>query len=376
MTALFLTFLSGGVGDYSMYLVQWDVQSQTGEPWQTEFKGKEVPTNAYGPLHAVLGWSYQFHWLLPKLLLSSAILGLFAVLCFFSLNQGQLSGSKLVLAAAVFPLCPLVVLSIYVQGMNDAFPALCIGLACLARHKRWFWLVGLLLGLGSLIKFYPLLFAPFFALDRDRGVRLSVLAVAAVTFLAGMAAAVGVWGEAVLSPFTFGVEREAKSLSFPQVLEMTVCAPGAGGLCAAIIDANMYFVLAVASVLAIYAALVGMNWKTAVALGIPLVFFSYKVGHNQFLVSWLAVLLFVVVQAGSEWRSQLLRAALPLVGFLCILKIGYILTGGLSGGGWDGDWSVVTFWAPAIWTVLLGLLLWSMRSEFAGRSWRFPRLAF
>lgn len=371
-----ITVLTGGVGDYSMYIVHWASQANTGEPWPVEYRGTSVAPNAYGPMHAVFGMLFQVNWLLPKLITSGAIIFLFAVLAWDSLQAGNLTWRKVILGLAILALSPLVIFTNYVQGMNDSIPALCLGLACLARRERWFLLAGLLLGVGALLKFYPLLFAPFFAIDKDRTLRVGVLLVAAGIFIAGMALGVVIWGESALSPFTFGIEREAKSLSIAKLFEETLCANGLSGVCSITTGMNMYLVLLTASALALVAWVSDMDWELSLAVSLPLIFYAYKVGHNQFLETWLAVLLFILMQARTDLRSTILKAAIPMMVFLSVLKTGYILTGGLDGGGWGNDLDFVGQYMAAAWALLLAYFIWRLREYLFGYSWKMPKLAF
>ncbi|WP_394727095.1 glycosyltransferase 87 family protein [Altererythrobacter sp. GH1-8] len=375
LLAFAITVVTGGTGDYSMYLDQWHAQAATGNPWPTEHMGEAIAPNAYGPIHAVFGLLFQINWLVPKLIISGSIVFLFAVLAWDSHRNGVLTWNKLFFGLAILVLSPLVIFTNYVQGMNDAIPALCIGLACLCRRERWFLLAGLLLGLGALIKFYPLLFAPFLALEKDRAMRFGLLLVAAATFAAGMALAMIVWGDAVLSPFTFGVERGAKGLSLAWLLEVSVCSSATSGICAITTGKSVFVLLGFASLLALYAWASEMEWELALAIALPLVFFAYKVGHNQFLEAWLAVLLFVYFQPRTVMRSAIVRAAVPLMIFLSLLKTGYVLTGGLDGGGWNGGWGFVGEYMALPWALLLAYFIWSLRGHLFRNRVAMPRLA-
>lgn len=375
LAAFAVAAISGGIGDYSMYLVQWHAQASTGNPWPTEFRGMPVEPNAYGPLHALLGYMFQANWLLPKAILAGSPLLLFAILVWDRHTRAALSWGRILAALAIFVLSPLVILSNYVQGMNDGFVALCIGLACLCRKNRLFVLAGLLLGVGALMKFYPLLFAPFLALDRDRTMRFRLLIVAAGVFFAGMAVGFGIWGDPALSPFTFGAVREAKALSLARLIELTVCAAGAESVCEITTGKNVYLLLAVASALAVVTWARGCTWDVALVVAIPLIFFVYKVGHNQFLICWLAVLLFINLQEKSALRSRILLSAIPMLVYLSVLKIGYMLTGGTDGGGWDGKLWWVGEWMALPWLALLAGFIWSLREHLFDGEWRLPRLA-
>ena len=50
----------------------------------------------------------------------------------------------------------------YIYGINDSLIALLVIIACEARRQNKMTITGALLGLGALLKFYPILFLTFF----------------------------------------------------------------------------------------------------------------------------------------------------------------------------------------------------------------------
>ena len=370
------TILSGDGGDYALYIMQWAAMIQTGDPWILEHNGKDIPGNAYGPLHGLLGYLLPVYWLGPKLVLVASTLLSFFVIVAHAAKHGDLNDRTFVAGLFILPLCPMVFFSSYDAGGNDGFAALCVGLACIARHHRWFALTGALLAVGALMKFYPLLFAPLFAIDSKRVVHLRLLVVCAGVFLLAMLASYAVWGESILTPFTFSGEREAKGLSILRFMQPLDSMPTFAPFYGFLLDTNTLTVAAFAALFAIFASVSNMDWRISTLVGILLIFAIYKVGHSVFLMSWLTVILFLNFDTEKSLRNDVVRASVPIIVYISVLKIGYMLTGGVDDRGWTGSWEFVRLYMSVPYVVMIGYFLYALRHHLRPQEVRFPTLRF
>merc|ERR1712127_113935 len=75
-----LTFFSGEVNDYSLYLKNWNISNVGSNPWVTEFNGISVRSSSYGPLHTLIGYLALINPLIPKILFGGTGLIVFLLL--------------------------------------------------------------------------------------------------------------------------------------------------------------------------------------------------------------------------------------------------------------------------------------------------------
>ncbi len=356
---LFVTLIAGSTHDYSFYRVQWEAIANGHNPWATEVDGVSVPVNAYGPLHAVLAPLEPICWMLPKLVFAGMVMAVYAALIDASKRAGLTNDrARLVYLAALFPLMPAVLIPVFGFGNNDIFPALCMALACvvLARGARTG--AGVWIGLGALMKFYPLIFAGFLAGRRDGRLDLRVLLVALALFVLGMGISYLVWGPAVFSPFQFGHERVPKILS-PLRFAVSVETLRESAVIEHLIARNTIYVLAAAVLVGLHGWLARLDRDITLMMGILTVLLAYKIGHPQFYVSWLAVWAWVLASRneGAAWRVA--QGFWPVALFLSAYQTLYLLSKWISGDGYlGGDWHFIRyyvslFFAPTVlWCVI------------------------
>ena len=302
---LFVAFVTGSTQDYPAYLEQWQVLLDGHNPWVPEVDGKPVPTNAYGPLHMVPAPLAAIHWVLPKFLFVLLGVGSFALLLGAARTAGHAPPGwrELFRVALLFPLAPLVVVSVVILGNNDIFPAFCMIAACIAYSMGGRASAGVWIGLGALMKFYPLLFVAFLAVGRDGKLDLRAPIVAAAVFAAGMALAYTLWGQQSLSPILFGVERPAKTLSILRLAREFDWLRDTAVL-EHLIARNSLYVIAVTICVALYGWLSRWGWELTLLIGILAVFVVYKTGHVQFYLTWLAVWAWILVTRREDPASR------------------------------------------------------------------------
>lgn len=361
---LALALVIGSTHDYGLYLSQWDAIWRGNPPWAQSLDGAPLPINAYGPLHLIFAPFAALHPLLPKCLLVAMMLGAFAVIL-----AERLARERFWPLALAFPLAPVVLIAVAVFGNNDAAVALCLVLAVAAFARDRPWVAGLCIGIAVLLKFYPLLFAGFLVARHGRA-RLTVPLVALAVFLGGMAAAVGIWGWDALSPLTYGGDRSAKMLSVLRALsgvERLSEAPWLRHL----IDRNALYVLGMAALVALHGWLARLDWEVTVLLGGLAVFATYKVGHPQFYVGWVALQAWCLARAPTAAPGRVATAFLPVSWMVSAFQALYLLSWAVTGDFLAGGWAVLRDYAslPVLAAILWGL--WRARADLF-RRWRWP----
>ena len=220
-------------------------------------------------------------------------------------------------------------------GSLDAVPA-ALSLAALhCRVRGNLSLSGLLLGCGVLVKFYPLILLPFLMYEHRRLLWAPGLACAGLV-AAGMAVSFLLWGESTLNPILFATDRPGSMLSIFRVISAH---PETARALFGTTDvgwASIYLMgLAGATVWAV-AAWRNLPVVEASMLGFLAVITSYKVGNQQFLLTFVLLAAYSVASLGRGGRV----AYRPLLGVLVYLlflegfQVLYILTRWLS-PPWD-----------------------------------------
>ncbi|MDX1492979.1 MAG: glycosyltransferase 87 family protein [Longimicrobiales bacterium] len=322
-----------------------------GAQWAAALEGVWHPTNAYGPLHNAFAPLFAIHPLLPKVAFAGLALLCAAVLHRKGMASGVVGTGRIVCLA--FVLNPVVIVSTYVYGQNDIVAAALVLFALVARSSGRPLGAGVLLGLAALAKLYPLMLAPFLALEAGRVLRLRVIAGAVGTLAVGMASAVFLWGMDALDPITFGSGREAKMLS---IFRFLTCYPdlvgGEEGL-AMLLDSNTLVVLAVTGLTFGALYVLGSTWRAGSILGLLAVLVAYKVGHPQFYVTWLVVLTWLLLEDRKGQAGRVAVRVLPVAALVALFQVLYV-TGAVTEG--VRCWASVPFTLTALASLGLGLL--------------------
>ena len=302
--------------DYVAYLEQWSLVLGGQDPWMT--------SNTYGPLHNVIGLTIVLHPLVPKLLIGMA-LTLVNFLLVSELLRSAPPVTSIAAYALFLPLNFLVVSVVFSFGLNDGLVASLVGLAILARLRKWFFACGVLLGLAVLLKYYPALLIPFFCLDRRR-FSVRTLTASAITVATGFFFATALWGTGFVSALTTGAAREPKLLSVLAALEHTGFSVAYAEVFQILVRVNALMVVAavVLTFISVYA--LRLRWIEGAALASLIYLLVYKVGHQQFYLTWIVLLigLLIVNTRRSAWMAY---SAIPAVVLLSVFQFGYeILT--------------------------------------------------
>jgi Glycosyltransferase family 87 len=265
-------------GDYQSYLRQWQLVLDGDDPWSTN--------NRYGPLHNVIAFLVPWGPLAPKFFMVGVLLIANAALVLNLLRERGLAPIQLIYLLAI-PTNLLVVGVGGSRGLNDSVVAALLVFAVLFRHRSHFLATGVFVGLAALLKYYPILLLPFFALNgKERTLHWSVIASGASVFFLGLGLAVAIWGKAPLVAIWEGSDRPPKILSILASLGELYGRYGRG-IVPWLIGNNTYFVVGGAAAALLFAWKACLNWLEGVVLGFFVVLVLYKVGHEQFYVPWL-----------------------------------------------------------------------------------------
>ncbi|SMR82594.1 Protein of unknown function [Aliiroseovarius halocynthiae] len=352
---LLLVYTSGSMHDYIAYSRQWQSILTGADPWDATYDAVgRIPENAYGPVHALLAELAPLHPLLPKFAMAALTLGV--VWIPFGLNattrDRRQAASKLLW---LYVLSPVVVVTVFVFGINDALVGVLFLVTCLLRVRRAYGWTGVMLGLAALLKFYPILFTPFFAVSRSGTVKLRTMFAAAATFASGMGLAWLKWGDSIFTPFLFGDERGPKQLSILKFLNTFEDKLSIEIYVDYLLSVNSLAVVSAAAVVSVWGWLTRQGWEITGLFGILVIFMTYKVGHVQFYVSWIALYSWILAVSRDERAVSVARAFAPLAAFLALYQISYIVsylqTGAYFLGPfvWFRVYGSVVLWVVTLW---------------------------
>lgn len=316
--------------DYGYYLDQWRLVLAGDNPWSGN--------NAYGPLHNAFAVLVPLDPLLPKLAVALLLLVANALLVHrLARTQASDAWIETYAIAVAANLCFLV--SVFWLGLNDGLVAALVIGAVLARLDGRLALAGLLLGLATLDKYYPALLIPFFAMDARRLEPRLVLS-ALVTIALGLVAATLLWRTEWLEAVAYGVSRDATILSVFRPLAVLGRANGFGDVADLFVRYNGPLVVLVWSGAVAIAWVRRERWLVSATWGLFAVLLVYKVGNQQFWVTWLALVACLPL-IGETAADRLARLSYPFAIFLGLFEIGYIL---LQPQYYQGQWRWVVDW--------------------------------
>jgi hypothetical protein len=339
------------VHDYDAYVDQWRRMLDGTNPWVDVSRASG---NSYGPVHTILAPLVRISPLAPKFVMNLSLIAAFGVLFLRILKCCAEDRDALKLFVLAGPGNILMLLMGLPYGNNDGWTASFVLFAVIARADRRFILAGTLLGIAGGLKFFPLLLVPFFMMDGEK-FRFRLGLAAAATFAAIMAAAVFYWGSAVLDPLLFASDRAPKILSIIPALSSHPWLIGGPESVAILIDYNSLFILAALGIVFIACWRMGADWLEASIIGLMTALTAYKVGHQQFYLSWL-VLVAALTLIGSQTADRVAKAALPFALFLSGLQLFYSLTLHLN-------WRF-TFFRDYLGFVAFPLALWTLTLLF------------
>jgi hypothetical protein len=311
LAMIWVAATTGAQHDYNSYLAQWNLVLSGADPWATD--------NAYGPLHNVLAYLLRFGSLAPKMLIVTSLLVANGLLLWelYRCDVHRPYGLYLLAVPTNF----LVVSMAFTYGLNDAFVAALVIFALIARNRGGLSVAGCFLGLAVLLKFYPIILVPMFALDTGR-IRSRLILAAATVILAGMTLSALVWGESIFRPVVMAAERGPKILSILSALSSFPFLVGGQDVLDFLLRANLIFVAVIGLLSILIVLKTKMHWLEASVLGLLSVLLTYKVGHQQFYLPWL-FLVAALPLAGTRSAGRLAWLCAPQVLFLSAFQWGY-----------------------------------------------------
>jgi hypothetical protein len=363
--ALPVSIFRGARHDYVAYLRQWSLVANGEDPWGAG--------NTYGPLHVALAYLVELGPLVPKLFMVMAFLATNFLLA-AALLKSRPQTSSLVAYLIFVPLNFLVISIVISYGLNDALAAALVGLAVLARFRGRLVFAGVLLGLAVLLKFYPALLLPFFCLD-GRKFNSKLFLTTSCTTLVGFALSLAIWGNGFISSIVSGASRDATLLSPLGALRNHPELGGYSSVVDFLVDFNSIFVLIGCAVLLGVAYKMELTWIEGAALAGVMYPLIYKVGHSQFYITSLFLLVGLLI-LGTPRARQLAYCFVPFVLFLSAFQFGYeVLTDHYReiGGSVRRNIGFISF-ALGITTIVLALATASrntvgtLKSGLAGRA--------
>lgn len=200
---LYICWLSGIRHDYVFYLKIWNLMISGLDPW--------IFGNSYGPLHNTFAYLIGLSDLAPKFLFASSLLFANSLLLIEGIKRRSHDFSLTVYLTTI-PFNVLVVGIGFRYGLNDGLIAFFMTCAVICRARNKNIATGVLVGLGGLMKFYPIILLPFIALSARR-YKYSIVLTGITVFAIGMFCSYLVWGKGILNPIIFGVERGTGLLS-------------------------------------------------------------------------------------------------------------------------------------------------------------------
>lgn len=322
--AITIAIYSGVQHDYLDYRLQWRLVLAGEDPWSTN--------SAYGPLHNAFALLTPIHELVPKVITASALLLANGLLLLRLLASRPIWAWRTTYVLA-FGGNLLVLVSTFVFGLNDAFVAALVLGAVLARLDDRVVLAGILLGVAALDKYYPALLIPFFAMN-ERRIDPRLILSGLVTIFLGLAAAVALWGTAWLEAIVFGISRDATILSIFRPIAVLGRQLGIAATTDVLVRLNGPLVVLVWLGAVALAWWRRDNWLVAACWGFLAVLLSYKVGNQQFFVSWLALVAALPLLERGD-AARLARKSWPFAIFLSVFQIGYVV---LQPRYYQGQW--------------------------------------
>ncbi len=322
--AMLVTIYGGIRHDQLDYMLQWQLVLDGKDPWSTN--------SAYGPLHNAFALLVPIRDLAPKLVTACALLlanGLLLINLLATRPLGEWRTTYLIAFGANI----LVLVTAFWFGLNDAFVAALILGAVLARREGRMLLAGVLLGLATLDKYYPALLIPFFALD-ERRIDTRLILSSLLTIALGFAAAIWLWGTAWLEAVIFGVSRDATILSIFRPIAVLGRQLGIAGVTDLLVRFNGPLVVLVWLGAIALAWQRRDNWLVAACWGLFVVLLTYKVGNQQFWVSWLALVAALPLLNRAD-ADRLARLTWPFAIFLSLFQIGFVV---LKPQYYQGQW--------------------------------------
>jgi hypothetical protein len=302
LVSLWFALAVGPQQDYVAFLKIWSRVLEGQDPYAND----PLAINAYGPAFNVFSALVLIHPLAPKFFFT--LVWMLVDLYLVRLVRGRdLEGQRILSVHLVLVANPYFWIEIPYYGHFDiVVAACCLGAVhcCAAgRHVA----SGLLLGIGILLKFFPLALLPFLVMDRKQfRPRLLVATVGMVAY--GMSMGYAYWGGAVFSPLSYAVQRGASGASIFN--DVPFLAERFHVDLAPIMSMSLPLLTGAGATLFVVAWMCWLDSKTSSVLAGLLVLMFYKVAHPQFFTLPIVLLVYwFTTRDKPASREMQLRAA-------------------------------------------------------------------
>ncbi len=290
--AVFIVFISPGMGDYRAYQDQWQFFLDGGNPWNFGIANSR-DFNAYGPLHNIMAYFYAVNPKFPKFIqVLSALLATFYLLRLAgNSNLENIDKLKLEIFLILNPL--LWIFFIYL-GFHDALIGSLFLFGIVAYDNKRFITSSLLLGAVTLYKFIPIFILPFLCLkSRKLNWRFSLSIFAFLTL--GFGISYWTWGKRIFDPILFGAKRVSQSASIFRIIRGEFKPLHFLG-----IDnldyLSIYLVLFSLFVIFAFYLVYKIELRQVIILSISFVLLFYKINHIQFYFSLMLLLVYFLIK--------------------------------------------------------------------------------
>ena len=310
--------------DYIYYLRQWKTILDFKDPWIDT-------SNAYGPIHNIFAPLISINPMIPKLIFFIIYFYVLYIVTFKDMNfDFDLNTNNKLILFILYGFCPFTVLTVVVYGNNDALTSAIMALSLTtlinSNSKKENFISGILLGISTMIKFYPLIISPAFfwrkkTIDYNflKGFFLSILTIGLASYK--------IWGSTILTPILFATDRSSKHLSFFNFFRSTLSLD---------LDHLSIYVVVIVFVASIFfTQLLEFDLIPSVLFLFGSVLSVYKVGHPQFFIFFFCLGPLVVRYIFSKRinrNHELILLYTSWIAFLNFYLVIYHLTCGMREG--------------------------------------------
>ena len=355
--ALPVAIATGARYDYPSYQSHWSLILSGADPW--------TGNNSYGPAYNLLAGAFAFHPLLPKVIF---VLGWLSC-CSYLLRKLANSGVSilgLVVWSIALPFNPLFWIAVVVYGAVDALVGTCciLALAVLQTDRRA--TAGVMLGLATLLKFYPIVMAPFIAIH-GRRIDIRFATGLVVTLATGLTLSFLAWGSSTLNPIVRATRRTSTMSIFSFLSGDASPLLGWTG--------NVDH-LSVPAMALLGGIILILSWRWRLApeagafLGVLAALSLYTRGSIQYfiVVPFLSAYWYARCRPSVRRNTPLVAALVACLAWLAFLAVLYELTRPIDVlYGMRGEWGFLRDWAGLLtfstMVSLIATVMWYERRE-------------
>ena len=212
---LALTILWGPRQDYVAHLKIWDMINSGNDPWWLQ-PDSGIILNAYGPFFNLLALPAKINPLAPKLFFSTTYL----IYCIFLCNSLEIRNHSKngmhSIKLFLYLFSPFFWLEIAFYGHFDLLVGLLVINGIYLAQKKREIQSGILIALGFLLKFLPVIFLPIIAVRRTHKIEIhwKIIVSSIMVMTSGMIISLNIWGESTFRPLLFASSRGSSLISF------------------------------------------------------------------------------------------------------------------------------------------------------------------